>query len=176
MSAKSIDHLSKWAIIIGGFLTTTAVCGQQLGVYRGTSSQGLPVELYVEDDGVSGPILSWINIPFDASCPDGTNHRVDYYVYVGNTPTSGQTLLWELPADFLFISAKFKITTDGLGFKGKWVGKVPALSTDEKNAVVCSSGDLSFSATHSNEALALPSRIKLAKPTQGQWIKKPVTQ
>lgn len=171
MQAPNSTKISTLGLVLGAFLINTVAMGQQLGVYRGTSSQGLPVELYVEDDGSSGLMLSWINVPFDASCTDGASHRVDYYVYVGDMPASGQTLSWQLPADFLFISAKFKLTANGQGFKGRWVGKVPALTADEKNAVVCSSEDLSFTATFSNEALATPAFIPSAKPIQGRWVK-----
>lgn len=123
---------------------------QQAGVYAGKTSQGRPIEIYIDPDGQGGLVFSLFGVSFKTDCEAG-NATSEYWYAFADTPISTAPVSFELRADFLYEIIELKFTPSGDQLVGSFLGKVPAFENKHfatrPPATLCSSGELQFRAS-----------------------------
>jgi len=135
-----------------------ATHAQVAGVYNGTTSDGLQMQITIADDGSGGLVFSGDVFQWNMTCPSGRS-LFGWWGVGQYTPVTGRTLTVETDLDFLYEKVTMKFSTDSQTVTGSFVGDEADyvdLSVNKKTQN-CAGKKVTFSATLG--ALAAPAAV-----------------
>jgi hypothetical protein len=148
---------------------------QQAGLYRGTTSQGGKVDVFVSEGPDGGLNLSWIGHQFSATCTAGKDKLGWYYIPLFEAPIGTEPVTSVFPATWYRETTVLQFTPDGTALEGSFTAIVPAF-VDRKPthwaATACLTGLVSFRAErHQPTGQAEAERASLRLPTRkAAWV------
>ncbi len=128
-------------LALSGALGAQGALAQQAGTYTGVTSEGLPISIIVESDGVGGFVFTQNQTQWTMTCTKGGNHTGYWYVGAYEPIVAGK-VSWEFKSDFLYEKMKLKWNGSGTQVTGDFAASEPLfvdISTSTKQYTRCDS-------------------------------------
>ena len=129
---------------------------QVAGVYNGTTSDGLSMQITIADDGSGGLVFAGDVFQWNMTCVKSGTTYFGWWGVGQYTPVTGRTLTVENDIPYLYEKVTMKFSTDSQTVTGSFVGDEPIYIdvTTSKKVENCAGKKVTYSATLSAPAAA----------------------
>ena len=141
---------------------------QVAGVYNGTTSDGLTMQITIADDGTGGLVFTGDVFQWNMNCAKSGTTYFGWWGVGQYTPLTGRTLTVENDIPYLYEKVTMKFSADSQTVTGTFVGDEPIyidLSTDKK-VENCAGKKVTYTAT-----LGAPAAARAAAVPAGARMK-----
>ena len=138
---------------------------QVAGVYNGTTSDGLSMQITIADDGSGGLVFSGDVFQWNMNCAKSGTTYFGWWGVGQYTPVTGRTLSVETDIPYLYEKVTMKFSTDSQTVTGSFVGDEPIYIdvTTSKKVENCAGKKVTFTATlaPATAAVAAPAGARM---------------
>ncbi len=138
-------------------LVGVAAQAQVAGVYNGTTSDGLSMQITIADDGNGGLVFTGDSFQWNMTCAKSGTTYFGWWGVGQYTQVTGRTLTVENDIPYLYEKVSMKFSTDSQTVTGSFVGDEPIYIdvTTSKKVENCAGKKVTFTATLGAPAAAV---------------------